>query len=84
MGRFRVNKKLNARELVTVGVCLIILGGLAGGYLGSIGSLISGLLVLGGLICLLVAPFSKTKHNSEKPYSKEQETPVSRKRGDLK
>ncbi|GEM_PF-4666033 len=70
MGRSRVNKKLSARELVTVGVCLIILGGLAGGYLGSIGSLISGLLVLGGLICLLIAPFSKTKHNSESPTLK--------------
>ena len=58
-----MNKKLSARELVTVGVCLIILGGLAGGYLGR-------LLVLGGLICLLVAPFSKTKHNSESPTLK--------------
>lgn len=78
-----MNKKLSTKELLIVGVCLIILGGLAGSYLGSAGGLLSGLVVLGGFICLLVAPFNIKKRNNGKIDSSKQISSISRKWGDL-
>ena len=78
-----MNKKLSTKELLIVGVCLIILGDLAGSYLGSAGGLLSGLVVLGGFICLLVAPFNIKKRNNGKIDSSKQISSISRKWGDL-
>lgn len=78
-----MNKKLSAKELLIIGVCLIILGSLADSYLDSVGDLLSVSLLLCGFICLLVAPFNIKKRNNGKIDSSKQISSTSRKWGDL-
>lgn len=61
-----MNKKLNAKELLIIGICLVILCGLVGNISPGFG----GLLLVGGLICIIAAPFNIKKRSSEKDNSK--------------
>lgn len=58
-----MNKALGAKELVIVGLCLLLLTGLTS----------SPILLIGSIICFIAAPFSrkkKVKKSSEKPNSR--------------
>lgn len=51
MGRFRVNKALGAKELVIIGLGLLLLTGLTS----------SPILLVGSIVCFIAAPFSRKK-----------------------
>ena len=64
-----MNKRLSGKDLFIIGVCLLILSGLIN-HLGNIGSLISMAFSVGGLVCLIAAPFNlrnKNKANTKQP-----------------
>ncbi len=59
-----MNKALGAKELVVIGLVLLLLTGLTS----------SPILLVGAIVCFIVAPFSikkKAKKSSEKPDSRD-------------
>jgi len=59
-----MNKALGAKELVIIGFCLLLLTGLTS----------SPILLVGSIVCFIIAPFSrkkKTKKLPEKPNSRD-------------
>jgi hypothetical protein len=77
-----MNKRLTAKELLIIGICLIILAGLTGN-LGSAGRSVSALLLVGGFICIVATPFNIKKRDSKKDVSKDSKTSASRDWKDL-
>ncbi len=66
-----MNKKLNAKDLIIVGVCLLLLTGLTGSAGGILGGIVSPALLIGSIAAFVAAPFSRNKNKEAEEKNKE-------------